>query len=153
MRNTMKQLIYKHDKEIERHDLTEEEAKEVSDFLSNPNRSTHLNFRGQSLKAHQCEVRDINYDNSRERYVWSDDQLSDFEKEIYNNYDHFSDFLVAQNVIVINERYPHGAVKSDMSNIYTMYVKKYSAMMDWRYRTGKKIKPEQFLLIKNNLKN
>ena len=122
-----------------KYDLTEDEAKIINDFLSSRNRPTHFTFRGQSLKAMKMEV--FNEGSYEEvKPFWTKDHLLAWEKEIFPQFDTFNDYLISENICVVNERYPEGAVRDYQR--YQEMTTKWNALNSIRKKYRGKIKTE-----------
>lgn len=126
--------------------LTDDEAKEITEFLTSPERTTHYNFKGQSLKSMKMEILDEKVQNINPIYLdysWSDDQLTEFEKEIFGpNWEKgklirktFKEYMVDLGAWIINSKYPNGAVGDH--KLYIELNAKWDKLQDLRYRREK----------------
>ena len=104
----MKQLTYKNeDNQIERYDITDEEADQITEFLTDPNRTINFDFKGQTFKASMMRVRNPQEQQNQLAYLefhWEDQELEQFEKEIFEQFTTFDEYLIAEMVIDTHDR-------------------------------------------------
>ena len=148
----MKQLIYKNeDNEIERYDISDEEAEEISEFLTSRNRATHFDFRGQSLHAKSARVKEkfnkrpiismeekraYDLDNPIERAI-----IERFEKELEKEWEgfedtwQFTDYLIKLETIRIDPTTQGIIIRNP--ELYMELNKKWNAFNELRNRREK----------------
>ena len=125
----MTKKVLKYDKTT--FELTDDEAKEVTNFLTSPDRTTHYNFKGQALKSMKMEIMDnttplnpIYLD-----YSWSDEHLAVWGEEVGDN---FKKYLVGLKVISNTDQY---IIKD--RKMYIELQAKWNKLQDLRYRNEK----------------
>ena len=122
--------------------LTDSEVEIINNFLANRQGQTHFTFRGQSLKVYKMEVLNEKAQPIpiRLQYHWSDDILTEWEKEIFGpDFEkgilirkRFNEYLVDLNIINQLDNY---TIKDH--KMYIELQEKWNQLQDLRYRREK----------------
>lgn len=136
--------------------LTDNEAKQINNWLENRQGQTHYTFRGKSLMARKMEVLEEGKENKPAfmEFNWTDEYLERWENEVFENFNTFEDYLISQGAWVVNDKYPDGAVKDH--KLYRELTAKQSALSGYRHRreekAGHKSRDEMTKKIKDGFK-
>jgi len=129
-------LIRRYGNDKIEYDLTDEEARVINAFLTNPNKGTHIDFRGEALKANQLEVvneKAIKLERSKQQ--WTDIELTNWEKEIFTNRNTFNEYLINMGVWRVDKQYPDGIIIDPIK--YQELTDKWNALQYVRNRRDK----------------
>ena len=125
------------DKKIE---VSQEEAEKVKSLLLELEPPEFVQVQGQPIRTGKIigvfddELLPTVF--RKDEFRWSDEELTEWEKEVFKYCDTFKCYLIKQGAWVVNEWYPGGVVRSP--NLYHMFIKKWSALNELRYRREKK---------------
>ena len=111
-------------------EIKAEDVERIKDILISEDQPRFIEVEGQMIKTASImgvfkEDEDKSYTPSYMDYQWGDDELTQWEKKIFEHHDTFRDYIISEGVVNTE-----GAIKD--TNQYRMFIAKWNRLNELR---------------------